>query len=82
MRQGSWKGIWNHDVKRFELYDLAADPEERADLSDENPELIRRLQDQAIEWLKTCRENAYQAGEAGELDDETKEQLRALGYVY
>jgi arylsulfatase A-like enzyme len=82
MRQGSWKGIWNHDVKRFELYDLAADPEERADLSDENPELIRRLQDQAIEWLKTCRENAYPAGEAGELDDETKEQLRALGYVY
>jgi arylsulfatase A-like enzyme len=82
MRQGSWKGIWNHDVKSFELYDLAADPDEQTDLSNDNPELTRRLRDQAMEWLKACRENAYQAEEAGELDDETREQLRALGYVY
>ena len=82
MRQGSWKGIWNHDVKSFELYDLATDPNEKTDLSNENPELTRRLQDQAKDWLQACRENAYQTEEAGELDDETREQLRALGYVY
>ena len=82
MRQGHWKGIWNHDVESFELYDLASDPDERIDLSAENPELTRQMQDQARDWLETCRESAFETGEAVELDDMVKEQLRALGYVY
>ena len=69
-------------MESFELYDLASDPDERIDLSAENPELTRQMQDQARDWLETCRESAFETGEAVELDDMVKEQLRALGYVY
>ena len=82
VRQGHWKGIWNDDVERFELYDVISDPDERADLSAENPGLAGRLQSHAQRWLEDCRKNAWQTGARGELDAETAERLRALGYVY
>jgi arylsulfatase A-like enzyme len=62
--------------ERAELYDLAADPAERRDLSVERPEVVRdlaaSLSDLGIE----------RAGSATvEADDALRERLQALGYL-
>jgi arylsulfatase A-like enzyme len=49
---GSHKLIYVLSQKRFELYDLAADPSEQKDLHAGQPELARRLQEQLVQWME------------------------------
>ena len=81
LRQGDWKGIWNKELNQVELYDLANDPEETNDLSADHPELVAAFAAEGERWLTNC--SAQSSGEASdqELDPETEEKLRSLGYL-
>ncbi len=84
-----WKLIWSSDG-RNELYDLAADPDERANRAASEParvaEMTRRLEarlaEQAGRPFRFAEEPApaRSAGFEG-LDEETRKNLESLGYV-
>jgi len=86
-RKGDWKIIWSEPepgrAGSLELYDLAADPDERKDLAQDEPERAAEL----LATLKGARDacRAYlqsvQAGEAFEPDPEMLSDLGALGYA-
>jgi arylsulfatase A-like enzyme len=80
LRDGRWKGIWNAELQYLELYDLQHDPGEQTDVSAEHPERAKILSDRAREWLRDCAARAKPPAELGEIDPETMEQLRSLGY--
>jgi arylsulfatase A-like enzyme len=80
LRQGQWKGIWNAELAALELYDLHLDDREFSDLSAEQPQLAESMRQRAESWLQTCFGQATQPGEVEEIDAETEERLRALGY--
>jgi arylsulfatase A-like enzyme len=44
LRQGDWKLIEFHETGKAELFDLAKDPGESEDLSDDNPDVVLTLQ--------------------------------------
>lgn len=50
IRRGNWKLLTNSVGDRVELYDLAADPDETADLSAKNPRLVKQLRRTVTEW--------------------------------
>jgi len=49
----NWKLVANRDVSHVELYDIAADPLEEADLSEEKPEVVTQLLATLEEWKAT-----------------------------
>jgi arylsulfatase A-like enzyme len=62
-----------------ELYDLDADPEETEDLTAAHPEIVSELAAELSKWVDA---RAAAAGsEAPEMDAETLENLRSLGYL-
>lgn len=81
VRRDRWKGIWNADPGTLELYDLAADPGETRDLAGSNPALAGELRESASRWLAACREATVPPDETKELDERTRERLRAIGYL-
>jgi hypothetical protein len=83
LREGSWKGVWNAERERLELYDLATDPGEHSDRAAAEPERAERLSGVARHWLARCRQQgeAVAPGPAPDLDAEARARLRALGYV-
>ena len=80
VRQGSWKAIWNAELGSVELYDLVSDPRELADLSGENRALAANMEQAAREWLERCQKRERTPEVAPQLDEETRERMRALGY--
>lgn len=80
LRAGTLKGIWNEGPETMEVYDLATDPGEKANLAASDPEKATELRDEAVSWLEQCRASAAGAIEVKELDERAKEQLRAIGY--
>jgi arylsulfatase A-like enzyme len=60
----------------FELYRVSDDPGEQRDLFDANPEQVSRLAGVLTEWTAALNRKP----ERQELDDATREHLRALGY--
>ena len=60
----------------FELYRISIDPGEQHDLFDEHPEQVARLQQLLSDW----GDQVAQGPTRPELDDATREALRALGY--
>jgi arylsulfatase A-like enzyme len=79
LHEGKWKLIAGTDG-RNELYDLEQDPQEKNDLVTQLPEQAAAMESR----LKAVLDDMPQVGEAeetGELDAETKDQLRALGYI-
>ena len=53
IRVGSWKLIFFHGDRRFELYDLESDPGETTDLALEAPERLGRMRDELARELKS-----------------------------
>jgi len=80
LRAGSLKGIWNEGPESVEVYDLARDPGEQANLAAGDPEKAQELRDEAISWLEQCRASAAGVIEVKELDERSKQQMRAIGY--
>ncbi len=82
IRCGAWKGIWNADWDTFELYNVALDPQERHDVRHEHVEMVAAMQARARELLESCGDaGAGIPGDRRLLNDETLDNLRALGYV-
>lgn len=76
-----WKLILRGE--RAELYDLAADPLERQDLSGRETDRMERLRDQLVRWSTAPEAIERPRGDAGTVDvpDGEIERLRALGYL-
>jgi arylsulfatase A-like enzyme len=83
MRRGQWKGIWNVELDTLELYDLDADPQERADVSKTEQAISEGMERFARSALEQCRERAPGSLSESdvELDEESRRQLESLGYV-
>ena len=81
VREGDRKLILRDDGTTL-LYDLAADPGEEVDLSDQEPEQRERLR-RRIASLRGAAPKDLEARSAPsmEVDAETLEELRALGYA-
>ena len=83
IRSERWKFIWASDL-RHELYDLAADPDERTNLIDAEPGIARELEERLDGWaasLAPAGAAAGPGGEAPEFGEEVKSRLRDLGYL-
>ena len=85
VREGGWKLI--HAVARdeVEFYDLTTDPFERTNLADSpEREPYERTRALLAEWMEETEEIARQENltpNLFQIDPETEERLRALGYV-
>jgi len=71
--------------KRFALYDLENDPEETKNLADERPEELDRLRKVLRRWLREDFDALVDTDATGaggrEMGEDTREQLKALGYL-
>jgi arylsulfatase A-like enzyme len=76
VREGSWKYIWNGD-RPHELYDLASDPHEGRNVIASQPEIATRMLTKLEERIASLPG----MHDAEPLSEETREALRALGYV-
>lgn len=85
---GSLKCIWSgtgldllgRPIATWQAFDLARDPGEQAPLPEESPgleECRRRLE----RWIAAASEAGVPPAGLGDLDDEQRERLRALGYI-
>jgi arylsulfatase A-like enzyme len=81
--EGPWKGIWNLEVGRFELYRTDEDPGEARDRAEDEPEVVARLQAAARAWyLDRPAELADEPADPHDtFSPEELERLRQLGYV-
>jgi arylsulfatase A-like enzyme len=78
---GPLKYVWGDDGRR-QLYDLARDPRELRDLAPARPREVERLARALDAWLGALPVDRMRAGGAPvEIDPETRERLRGLGYA-
>jgi choline-sulfatase len=77
IRVGRWKYIEAKEEATRELYDLATDPGELANLVEQHPGDASRLAASLGSWAA----RTPTAGSGGGVSDEEAEKLRALGYV-
>jgi len=80
-RRGPWKAIWNDELESLELYDLEQDPSEQTNVGATHADLAGALGEQSQAWLKDCQARASKSEVFVEMDQETAEELRALGYL-
>lgn len=80
IRAGGLKLVWASDG-RHELYDLAADPWEAHNLIAERADAAGRLESDLKQALAGLKGAHGGAGTGPELDENTRRELRALGYV-
>jgi arylsulfatase A-like enzyme len=52
IRDGDWKLIKRYEGTTYELYNLKNDLSERTDMSNENPQMVRKLNKKLEKWLK------------------------------
>jgi choline-sulfatase len=63
VREGDWKYVYAVDGGREQLFDLAADPRETTDLSEDEPEVVERCRRAAVERLRTQDAEEYLDGD-------------------
>ena len=78
VRNERWKLIVTPESAKLELYDLAADPGERTNLAASRPAEVEELRSQLRRWRAALRK---QRAEATTVDDESRKELGALGYL-
>ncbi len=54
IREGNWKLLCEYDGSRPQLYDLAKDPAESADLAAQNPAIAERLSAAVVKWYRSA----------------------------
>ncbi len=82
VREGSWKAIWNVDLDRIELFDLASDPGEENDLAGSEQERAQRMREFARSQRETFLTRALESTpDAADLAPEVRERLQDLGYL-
>lgn len=78
---GPYKLIWGGGSRPGRLFDLAADPGETTDLAVERRPLARELTAHLRRIAAALDDDRLFVEDGGELSAETREQLRALGYI-
>lgn len=53
MREGNWKLLVNADGTDAQLYDLKSDPNEKTDVSTQQPEIAARMKAAALSWRQS-----------------------------
>ena len=90
MRRGNWKLIHYRSPEEarergheFELYDLEQDPNETMNLKESRPEVVAELRLVLDQWIRTSPLFGEQGVEINveDLDEQTLEMLKALGYI-
>jgi arylsulfatase A-like enzyme len=82
VRRGDWKGIWNVEPRTLELYNLADDPGEQNDVSTVNEQMALVMKLFAREYYEECTKHAAPPlRRETELDQETRQDLKSLGYL-
>ena len=76
VRTNRWKYIYTPERNARELYDIVDDPMELRNLAYEKREVVKELHKNFFDWLKMDSKPASR-----ELDEETRERLKSLGYV-
>ncbi len=83
-----WKFIYHNKaakagIKKVELYDRVADRSERHDISAQHPREVEAMIATLAEWIEAQNKVRSIVGHAGQsqLDQQTIEQLRSLGYL-
>jgi arylsulfatase A-like enzyme len=79
VRRGDWKLVLDRFTGELALYDLAADPGERVDVSADHPERVRELRAEIDAFM--ARPPVGEAPRLEELDADETEALQALGYL-
>lgn len=79
LRVGGAKLIWSPEEEKHQLFDLGRDPEETVDVSARDPEAVELLH-RRLDEIWASLGTAEEGGEV-ELDEETRRQLEALGYI-
>ncbi len=70
-------------VEREEIYDLVKDPGEKSDLFGRDEESLNRFRAELRSLMEAARAaRALRRGDVVTLDDETREKLKSLGYIY
>jgi Sulfatase/Domain of unknown function (DUF5666) len=64
-----------------ELYDLRDDPLETRNVVDTQPDVLRDLQARLATWTQSLNIRSHEAAQTVDVDPETMEQLRLMGYV-
>jgi arylsulfatase len=77
---GRHKLLFDLASGRAQLFDLAADPGEKVDVSSKRPREARRLQVALRRWMER-REGPRTPGESSRRAKELEKRLRALGYL-
>ena len=81
---GAQRWITGEVGNAFALFDLANDPGETENLVDVAPDIAERLFRASNDWYRSDFDvlvDAAAEGEEREMDDKTREQLKALGYL-
>lgn len=78
---GRYKLISSLTDLRLRLYDIAADPGEKNDLSDKEPEIVRNLSRLLGAEIAKVGAGESSADETGEIPVEQLDRLRELGYL-
>jgi len=63
VREGDWKYVYCVDGGREQLFDLAEDPRETVDRADEEPAVVDRLRDAAVDRLREQDATEYLDGD-------------------
>ncbi|MFQ5477335.1 MAG: sulfatase [Candidatus Binatia bacterium] len=85
VRGARWKLVTANDgnprgLQPLELYDLRRDPGERENLASTEADRVERLLGDLAALRRASGASAV-SGERGEIDEASKERLRALGYI-
>jgi hypothetical protein len=64
-----------------ELYDVTSDPAETRDIVDERPDIAQELEEMLALWTQSLLGQVQESTGSVDVDPETMEQLRLMGYV-
>jgi hypothetical protein len=64
-----------------ELYDVTSDPAETRDIVDERPDIAQELEEMLALWTQSLLGQVQETTGSVDVDPETMEQLRLMGYV-
>jgi arylsulfatase A-like enzyme len=73
-----WKYIYN-ETREDEIYDLRSDPQEKTNLAGQELREAEQLRRRLLTHYRDMHEN--RPADAGEIEPEFLEELKALGYV-
>ncbi len=80
LRIGKWKYIYDFKNKKEELYDLSVDSNETVNVITKEPQFRNEVRSKLSEWLAIVREPKVKTKRV-ELDAESVERLKSLGYI-